>query len=298
MTQAELAGKVVVLTGAAGGIGQALARGFAAAGLRVALVDVDCDAVAALAQDIGTDQAIGLAADVTDPDAAAAAVNQARTHFGALDFLVNNAGLGMGVVRNDHFTRIVQIEDITPETFLRVLKVNMCGGFFMARAAVPLFRAQHFGRIINVTTSLSTMIRPGFSPYGPAKAAFEAWTAGLAGELADTGITVNAVTPGGATDTPMVPAESGFPRADLIRPEWMAPPMLYLFSSAAAHVTGRRFIAALWDSALPPEDAAQRAGAPAAWKDLAARAIEPGKAPIMHATTQPASTGAQGSKPA
>jgi NAD(P)-dependent dehydrogenase (short-subunit alcohol dehydrogenase family) len=298
MTDAELTGKVVLLTGAAGGIGRALARAFAAAGLRIALVDVDRDAVTALAHDIGAAQAVGLPTDVTDPDAAAAAVHQAHAHFGALDFLVNNAGLGMGVVRNDHFTRIVQIEDITPETFLRVLKVNMCGGFFMARAAVPLFRAQRFGRIVNVTTSLSTMIRPGFSPYGPAKAAFEAWTAGLAGELDGTGITVNVVTPGGATDTPMVPAESGFHRADLIRPEWMAPPMLYLFSPAATHVTGRRFLAALWDSKLLPEEAARRAGAPAAWRDLATHAIEPGKAPLIRTTTPSASTGAQGSEPA
>jgi NAD(P)-dependent dehydrogenase (short-subunit alcohol dehydrogenase family) len=297
MTDAQLTAKVVLLTGAAGGIGQALARGFAAAGLRMALVDVDRDAVVALARDIGPDQAIGLAADVADPDAASAAVRQAHAHFGALDFLVNNAGLGMGFVRNDHFTRIVQIEDITPETFLRVLKVNMCGGFNVAHAAVPMFRAQRSGRIINVTTSLSTMIRPGFSPYGPAKAAFEAWTAGLAGELAETGITVNAVTPGGATDTPMVPVESGFPRTALIRPEWMTPPMLYLFSAEAAHVTGQRFIAAVWDPTLPPAEAARLAGAPAAWKDLATRAIEPGKAPRMEATNSPAPFAVHGSKP-
>jgi NAD(P)-dependent dehydrogenase (short-subunit alcohol dehydrogenase family) len=308
MTDAELTGKVVLLTGAAGGIGQALARGFAAVGLRVGLLDVHRDAVEALANEIGADQAIGLAVDITDPQAAATAVQQVRTHFGALDFLVNNAGLGMSVVRADHFTRVVQIEDITPETFLRFMKVNMCGGFFMARAAVPIFRAQSCGRIINVTTSLSTMIRPGFSPYGPAKAAFEAWTAGLAGELAGTGITVNVVTPGGATDTPMVPAESGFRRTDLIRPEWMVPPMLYLFSATAAHVTGRRFIAALWDAALPAAEAARRAGAPVAWTDLATRAIEPGKGSAekarpgqttrTHATTSPASAGAQGGRPA
>jgi NAD(P)-dependent dehydrogenase (short-subunit alcohol dehydrogenase family) len=278
MSEMELPGRVVLLTGAAGGIGRALARAFAASGLRLVLVDVDRGAVVALAEDIGPEQAIGLAADASDPEQAAGAVRQARAHFGALDFLVNNAGLGMGVVREDHFTRIVQIEDIAPETFLRFMKVNMCAGFFMAHAAVPLFLAQRFGRIINVTTSLSTMIRPGFSPYGPAKAAFEAWTAGLAGELAGSGITVNVVTPGGATDTPMVPERSGFKRADLIRPEWMAPPMLYLFSGGAAGVTGRRFIAALWDTALPPAEAARRASAPAAWTDLATRAIEPGKA--------------------
>jgi len=279
----ELAGKVVVLTGAAGGIGQALARAFVAAGLRVALMDVYRDSVAALAARLGADQAIGLGVDVTDPAAAAAAVTGARSHFGALDFLVNNAGLGMGVVRNDHFTRLVQIEDITPEIFLRVLRVNTLGGFHMAKAAVPIFRTQGAGRIVNVTTSLSTMIRPGFSPYGPAKAAFEAWTAGLAGELAGAGITVNVVTPGGATDTPMVPMESGFAREALIRPEWMAPPMLYLFSDSAAQVTGRRFIAAQWDTTLAPAEAAARAGAPIAWTELAGKAIEPGTAQTQSA---------------
>jgi NAD(P)-dependent dehydrogenase (short-subunit alcohol dehydrogenase family) len=274
----ELTGKVAVLTGAAGGIGRALAREFVAAGLRVALVDVDRDAVAALAAQLGAEQAIEFGVDVTDPAAAAAAVTQARAHFGALDILINNAGLGMGVVWSDHFTRIVQIEDITPDSFLRVLRVNMLGGFHMAKAAVPIFRQQRAGRIVNVTTSLSTMIRPGFSPYGPAKAAFEAWTAGLAGELAGTGITVNVVTPGGATDTPMVPMESGFARDALIRPEWMAPPMLYLCSDSAAQVTGRRFIAARWDATLAPAEAAARAGAPVAWAELAGKAIEPGTA--------------------
>jgi NAD(P)-dependent dehydrogenase (short-subunit alcohol dehydrogenase family) len=275
----SLQGKVVVLTGAAGGIGQALARAFVAAGLRVALVDIDGAAVAALADGLGAGWAIGIAADVADPVSAAEAVARAANHFGALDLLVNNAGLGMGVVRSDHFTRIVQIEDVAPEIFLRVLQVNMLGGFHMARAAVPIFRAQRAGRIVNVTTSLGTMIRPGFSPYGPAKAAFEAWSAGLAGELAGSGITVNVVTPGGATDTPMVPAESGFVRTALIRPERMVPPMLYLFSDDAAAVTGRRFIAASWDAALPPAEAAGRAGAPIAWTELATattgKAIEP-----------------------
>jgi NAD(P)-dependent dehydrogenase (short-subunit alcohol dehydrogenase family) len=274
----DLSGKVVALTGATGGIGRALAREFVAAGLRVALMDVDRDAVAGLAAQFGVDRAIGLEVDVTDPAVAVAAVTQARARFGALDVLVNNAGLGMGEVRSDHFTRLVQIEDIAPETFLRVLRVNMLGGFHMAKAVMPIFRAQGAGRIVNVTTSLSTMIRPGFSPYGPAKAAFEAWSAGLSGELSGTGITVNVVTPGGATDTPMVPADSCFARDALIRPEWMAPPMLYLFSDGAAQVTGRRFIAARWDASLPPIEAAARAGAPVAWTELAGRAIEPGTA--------------------
>jgi NAD(P)-dependent dehydrogenase (short-subunit alcohol dehydrogenase family) len=278
MANTELTERVVVLTGAAGGIGSALAHAFAAAELRIALVDIDRDAVMTLAAKFDPTQVVGIDADITDPSLAAAAVERAQAHFGALHCLVNNAGLGMSVVRPDHFNRVVQIEDITPAMFLRFMHVNMCGGFFMAKAAIPIFRTQRFGRIINVTTSLSTMIRPGFAPYGPAKAAFEAWTAGLAGELADTGITVNVVTPGGATDTSMVPVESGFARSDLIRPECMAPPMLYLFTAAAGDITGRRFIGTLWDPQLSPTEAAARAGAPAAWQDIASRAIEPGTA--------------------
>jgi hypothetical protein len=73
----------------------------------------------------------------------------------------------------------------------------------------------------------------------------------------------------------MVPLESGISRETLIRPEWMAAPMLYLFTDAAATVTGRRFVAALWDRGVPPQDAAARAGAPAAWAELATRATEP-----------------------
>jgi NAD(P)-dependent dehydrogenase (short-subunit alcohol dehydrogenase family) len=97
--------------------------------------------------------------------------------------------------------------------------------------------------------------------------------------LDGSGITVNVVVPGGPTDTPMVPPESGYDRAALIRPAQMAPPMLYLFSDRAAGVTGRRFVAANWDLALPPDQAAFQAGAPAGWPDLARTPVWPGGRP-------------------
>ena len=277
MTDGGVRDRVVLLTGATGGIGRALARAFVDAGMRVGLADIEAGALERLSGELGPERTFPVAVDVSDHVAAAEAVERTREHFGALHCLVNNAGLGMSEVSPEHFNRILQIEEVTPEVLLRVMHVNMCGGFFMARAAVPIFRRQHWGRIVNATTSLSTMIRPGFTPYGPAKAAFEAWTAGLAGELTGTGITVNVVTPGGGTDTPMVPQQSGFPREALIRPEWMAPPMVYLFSDAASSVTGRRFIAALWDRDAPAAEAAARAGAPVAWTELATRAIEPAR---------------------
>jgi NAD(P)-dependent dehydrogenase (short-subunit alcohol dehydrogenase family) len=119
----------------------------------------------------------------------------------------------------------------------------------------------------------------GFYPYGVAKSGLEAWTASLAGELDGSGITVNVVVPGGPTDTPMVPRESGYDRAALIRPEQMAPPMLYLFGDRAVGVTGRRFVAAQWDTELSPEQAAFQAGAPAGWPDLARSPVWPGGRP-------------------
>jgi NAD(P)-dependent dehydrogenase (short-subunit alcohol dehydrogenase family) len=207
------------------------------------------------------------------------AVAAVAARFGALHALVNNAGLGMGIIRQDHMTKPVGIDEVSVEVWDRFMATNLSGAFHMVKAVMPRFRAARSGRIINVTTSMFTMLRPGFYPYGVAKAGLEAWTASLAGELDGSGITVNVVVPGGPTDTPMVPPESGYERAALIRPEQMAPPMLYLFSDKAAGVTGRRFVAAHWDSALPEDQAAYRAGAPAGWPDLARSPVWPGGRP-------------------
>lgn len=198
-----LTSRVVVVTGGAGGIGQALVRAFVAAGLRVGICDVNAEAVLGLERSLGEANAVGIETDVSDPASCAQAIERTANRFGTVHAVVNNAALGMSVVRPDHFTRTVQIEDISPDLWQRFLAVNLSGAFFMAKAAIPLFRAQQFGRFINVTTSFFTMLRGGFSPYGPAKAGLEAWTASFAAELQGTGITANVVVPGGPTDTPM-----------------------------------------------------------------------------------------------
>ena len=272
----RLDGKVAVITGAAGGIGRALIAGFRAEGARVAACDVDRAGLEALP---GGDDLARIVLDVSDPRACAAAVEEARGLLGGLHVLVNNAGLGMNLVRRDHMSRTVQIEDVAAETWRRVVEVNLSGAFYMAKAATPGFRAQGWGRVINVTTSFFTMLRAGFSPYSPAKAGLEAWTASFAKELAGSGITANVVVPGGPTDTPMLPEESGIDRAAMIRPERMAPPMLWLCTEEAAEVTGMRFVAANWDPAAPPSEAAKRAGAPAAWPELAQAPVWPGGKP-------------------
>jgi NAD(P)-dependent dehydrogenase (short-subunit alcohol dehydrogenase family) len=121
------------------------------------------------------------------------------------------------------------------------------------------------GRVINVSTSMITMMRKGFVPYGPTKAALEAWSQILSKQLEGSGITVNVVLPGGPVDTVMAPGED---RSALISPNVMAPPMLALFTEAGAAVTGQRFIAVEWDESLGIDPAAQP-HALAAWPQLA-----------------------------
>jgi NAD(P)-dependent dehydrogenase (short-subunit alcohol dehydrogenase family) len=121
------------------------------------------------------------------------------------------------------------------------------------------------------------MIRAGSPTYGPSKAALEAFSAIMAKDLDGTGVTVNVLVPGGVTNTPMVPRESGFDRQQMIQPEVMAPPLVWLVSNEAADVTGRRFLAVHWDPKLPPRQAAEKAGAPVAWTSIATMPIEPGR---------------------
>jgi NAD(P)-dependent dehydrogenase (short-subunit alcohol dehydrogenase family) len=112
------------------------------------------------------------------------------------------------------------------------------------------------------------MLNEGFAPYGPAKAALEAASAIWAKEFRDSGVGVNVLIPGGPTDTRMVPASAPFGREQLIPPRVLAAPAQWLASPASDGVTGRRFVAALWDPALPPEQAAAQAGAPIGWPEL------------------------------
>src|SRR5260370_8064684 len=96
------------------------------------------------------------------------------------------------------------------------------------------------------------MIREGAPTYGPSKAALEAFSAIMAKDLADTGVTVNVLVPGGVTNTGMVPLEAGYDRAEMIQPAVMAPPLNWLISDAAGAATVRRFLPVHSDPTLPP----------------------------------------------
>ncbi len=267
----DLTGRSILLTGAAGGIGRVLAKAFLGSGATVVAADVDAAGLEKLGP---AEKLVTRVLDIADPAACESVVREAQ-----IDILINNAALGMPALRETCMTDLVRIEEITPEFWNRMITVNFCGAWYLTRAAAPGMRARGWGRIINVTTSFFTMLRGRFHPYGPAKAGLEAMSAGHASEFDGTGITVNIVVPGGPADTPMVPAASGLRREDLVPPAKMAPPMLWLCTREADGVTGKRYIAAQWDDALPAAAARRACESPIAWPELAAAPVWPGGKP-------------------
>ncbi len=272
-------GRVAIVTGAAGGIGRAFVKGLLGAGIRVAAVDRTRDglaAVAANAHEQGREGALlTIEADLASDSAHTEIVGKTRGHFGKIDILVNNAGVGQATLRPGNWQDPLRFWDVTSEQWRLFVAVHTTAPLALANAVVHDMMAARWGRIVNVTTSLGTMIRNGSPTYGPSKAALEALSAIMAKDLDGTGVTVNVLVPGGVTNTPMVPQEAGFDRQDMIQPEVMAPPLLWLLSDAAAAVTGRRFLAVHWDPKLPPAQAAEKAGAPVAWTQIATMPIEP-----------------------
>lgn len=278
---AELDGKTALVTGAAGGLGSAIIRGLLDAGAKVMAADINEKGLVALRE---ANKASGNALatrrlDIAAYQDCASAVAETEQLFGRIDILVNNGALGMGVIRDDHFTHLVGIEEITPEVWDTFFKVNVSGAWYLTRAAVPGMTARRHGRIINVTTSMFTMLRGKFHPYGPSKSALESMSAGHAQEFAQDGITVNVVVPGGPADTAMVPEASGLKRSDLIPPSAMCGPIVWLASDAAAGVTGNRYIAAKWDQKRSVDANRAEAEAPAGWPSLAQAPVWPGGKP-------------------
>jgi len=273
--------RVAIVTGAAGGIGRAMVRGLLAAGIRVAGVDRDrepLEALAASAREKGkAGDLLTVQADLTSDAATGEITRATRGRFGRIDILVNNAGIGPGTIRPNSWQRPLKFWEITPDQWRRFVAVHTTAPFALTNAVVPVMMRQGWGRIVNVTTSLGTMLNAGNPTYGPSKAALEALSAIMAKDLDGTGVTVNVLVPGGVTNTPMISDAAGFDRDKLIQPEVMVPPLLWLVSDAAAKATGRRFLGIHWDAALPPEQAAEKAGAPVAWTSIATMPITPSR---------------------
>jgi NAD(P)-dependent dehydrogenase (short-subunit alcohol dehydrogenase family) len=263
----RLDGRTAIVTGAARGLGQAMAAGLVRAGADVIFADVDAAAATAAAQGAangpGAGKALALACDITKEADCERAVAVAQKEFGALHVLVNNAGMGQIHLEESPRTKSLRFWESDPDIWQKIVHTNVNGAFLMARAAVLAMLAGGWGRIVNVTTSLATMQRRENSPYGVTKAAIEAETLIWAQELAGTGVTVNSLIPGGAADTGFVHASSRKELAALGRtllpPSVMVAPIVWLASPLSDGVTGARFVGKLWDEALPPNEAAAKA---------------------------------------
>ena len=259
-----MSGRVVIVTGGGRGLGLEMARALARCGCRVAIsgaresaeLATACTELEAIA---GIGNVLSVRADVSCwPDCE----NLARDtldRFGRIDALINNAGRGMLEISNDYNVRPALFWQADPNGLRNIVEANVLGPLLMSRACAPHMVRRGFGRIINISTSAATMVRKGYSPYGPSKAALEAMTAVWARDLEGTGVTVNALLPGGATDTRLLPGHGANRRgADgmLLSPTLMAAPIVWLVSDASSASTGDRYIARDWDLNQPADIAA------------------------------------------
>ena len=278
MAQRVLDGKIAIVTGAGRGLGRTMAYALLREGAGVTMVERDADVLDEAAREAGdiegAQPVVACQGDVTSEKDAAEAVRATIERFGGFHVLINNAALGPQTFQPSNLEPRPRIWEIDVDLWRRVLAVNASGPFIMTCAALPHLLERGWGRIINVTTSLDTMTRPGMGAYGPAKACAEAFTASLAGDLEGTGVSANVLIPGGRADTRMIPSDGEFTdRTRLVQREVMAAPVVWLASDASDGVNNMRFRAGLFDPAVAPERAAEAAGAPVAWPQLGNQAI-------------------------
>ena len=278
MANRILEGKTVLMTGAGRGMGRTMSIALAAAGAKVAMIDIDEDVLRAAARDAeeagGQGSVKPLVCDVTDAERAQSAIDEVVSSFGSLDMLVNDAVVGPE--RIDGFmVGHTKFWDLDDGLWNAMLRVNVFGPQLMSRLCAPCMLQRGWGRIVNVTTSFNTMYRAGAGCYGPSKAALEAHTRIMSQDLEGTGVTANVLIPGGPVNTRMIPEESGFRRSALIQPEAMQKPIVWLASDASDGINGMRFIAALWNEDLQIDERISKASAPVAWTQLESRAIYP-----------------------
>ena len=231
--------KVALVTGAARGIGRAIALLFAREGANVIAVDVDREAVLRLADEIEQmgREAMGAQADISEPSEVERVVEAAISHFGKIDILVNNAA----IIRRGSFL------EHSVEDWDKVLKVNLGGTFNCTRSVVPHMVQQGGGKIVNVTSVAGKVGDITAAPsYGTSKGAINTFTKSLARDLASKGINVNAVAPH-AIETDMSrewPEEKrravveAIPLKRMGKPEEVAEAVAFLASDAAGFITG------------------------------------------------------------
>ena len=239
-TARRFEGRVVAISGAASGIGAATAERLAAEGACLALCDLADDGLAAVAAGAGV-EVFARAVDVADGEAYARFVDDAADHFGRLDVLVNNAGVGC----------FGHVDEITPEAWRRTLAIDLDAVFFGSRAALPHLRTTG-GCIVNTASISGLFGDPGLVAYNVAKAGVVNLTRTMAVDHASEGVRVNCVCPGGV-GTPMLKAHTRdaaimeeyarlVPMGRVARPDEIAAVIAFLASADAGYITGQALV--------------------------------------------------------
>lgn len=236
----KLDGRIALITGSSGGIGEALARGLASAGATVVINGRGAEKVAQVAQSIRAagHKAAEAVFDVTDPKAAAAGIDKIESTIGPVDILINNAGI----------QRRAPLHEIADETWREVIATNLDSLFYVSKPAVRHMIPRGRGSIINICSVMSELGRPTVAPYTAAKGGVKMLTKGMAVDWGKHGIRVNGIGPG-YFKTPLnaaLVADEKFStwiagRAPLGRwgeTEELVGAAIYLASDAASFVTG------------------------------------------------------------
>lgn len=242
--------QVVVLTGASGGIGSAMAEKFTSLGAKVALLDITLDRVEALAQrlELDSSRVFCAAVDVADEASVQEAVDSIVRHFGRIDVLINAAGIPGPSAR---------VENYSCADARKVLSVNLFGTFFMMHAVLPIMQAQKRGAVLNFGSVSGLVGYPYESAYGASKAAIIHLTKNAASENGGNGVRINAISPGWVKTNMMATIldsykDVGFDSAEENvtlgpmgrpgTPEEMANAAAFLCSEDASYVNGTNFL--------------------------------------------------------
>ncbi|QIK75011.1 SDR family NAD(P)-dependent oxidoreductase [Nocardioides piscis] len=233
----KLDNKIAIVTGAGQGIGKAISQRLAADGATVVVTDINEGAAKETAGGLGNDS-IGMHTDVTDRDSVNAMVAQVKEQFGRIDVLVNNAG----------WDKAEPFVDSEPETWDRVIAINLYGVLNTSKAVLPIMAEQGGGRVVNLGSDAGRAGSSGEAVYSAAKGGVIAFTKATAREMARSQVAINCVCPG-PTDTELFASMGGdklrealtraIPFRRLGQPEDIANAVAFFASEEAAFITGQ-----------------------------------------------------------
>jgi 3-oxoacyl-[acyl-carrier protein] reductase len=230
--------RTAIVTGGGQGIGRAVALDLAAAGVDVAVVDVDLQSARSTASEVEKFEvgAVAIQTDVADNESVEAMVEQVSKRFVQVHYLINNAGITRDAL-------MMRMED---SAWRSVIDVNLTGTYLCSKAVIRLMMKQRFGRVVNISSVVGVMGNAGQTNYAASKAGIIGFTKSLAREVASRGITVNAVAPGfiQTAMTDILPEKareeltSRIPSGRLGVPEDVAAAVRFLISDEASYITG------------------------------------------------------------